>query len=166
MFKYYLLCFQVIQFPIADCTPLLDCTSCLGNGNPLCGWCVVENKCSRMSECQNSEDSTRWIQAARTNTDQCPTIVVSPEQYVVDSPQNVMQLLCSFTVVYVHIYLSNQIMLTVSQDLPMLQVNETYFCHFSGNGVFTVPAVGSGASYVCNITGSIPTQFGGLATGV
>ena len=48
----------------------------------------------------------------------------------------------------------------------MLQENETYFCHFAGNGrVFTVPAVGSGANYMCNITGSIPTQFEGLATG-
>ena len=81
----------MIQFPIADCASHLDCTSCLGNGTPLCGWCVVENKCSRMSECQNSEDSARWIQAAKTNTDQCPTITVSPEQYIMDSPQTVMQ---------------------------------------------------------------------------
>ena len=57
-------------------------------------------------------------------------------------------------------------MLTVSQDLPTLQENEAYFCHFSANeGVFTVPVVGSGANYICNITGSIPTQFEGLATG-
>ena len=48
----------------------------------------------------------------------------------------------------------------------MLQENETYFCHFAGNGrAFTVPAVGSGAIYMCNITGSIPTQFEGLTTG-
>ena len=89
--KLILLLFQVIQFPIADCALLLDCTSCLGSGIPPCGWCVLERKCSRRSECQNSEDSARWIQAAaRANTDQCPTITVSPEQYVVDNPQNVI----------------------------------------------------------------------------
>ena len=72
---------------------------------------------------------------------------------------------CS-TIIIVIFFLSNQIMLIVSQDLPMLQENETYYCHFAGNGrVFTVQAVGSGANYMCNITGSIPTQFGGLATG-
>ena len=89
--------FQVIQFPIAECAPLLDCIRCLGNGNPLCGWCVVENKCSRISECQNSDDSARWIQAARTNTGQCPNITVSPEQYVVDNPQTVMPQYYAFT---------------------------------------------------------------------
>jgi hypothetical protein len=48
----------------------------------------------------------------------------------------------------------------------MLQENETYSCHFAGDGrAFTVPAVGSGANYMCNITGSIPTEFEGLATG-
>ena len=82
---------QVMQFPLADCASHPNCASCLGNGNPLCGWCVVENKCSRMSEYKNSGDSARWIQAARTNTEQCPTITVSPEQYVPENPQTVMQ---------------------------------------------------------------------------
>ena len=78
-----------MQFPIADCAAHPDCASCLGNNNPLCGWCVVENKCSRRRECQNSQDSGRWIQAVGSNTDQCPTIMVSPEQYVMDNPQTV-----------------------------------------------------------------------------
>ena len=48
----------------------------------------------------------------------------------------------------------------------MLQENGTYSCHFAGNvATFTVPAVGSGATYICNITGSIPTEYEGLATG-
>ena len=48
----------------------------------------------------------------------------------------------------------------------MLLDNETYRCHFAGvEANFTVEAVGSGAAYMCNITGSIPTQYEGLATG-
>jgi hypothetical protein len=63
----------------------------------------------------------------------------------------------------IHYFHPDQITLTVSRDLPLLQ---TYFCHFAGNGrAFTVPAVGSGANYTCNITGSILTQFEGLAIG-
>ena len=63
-------------------------------------------------------------------------------------------------------FYSDQITLTLSQNLSILQENETYSCHFAGiEATFTVPAVGSGATYVCNITGSIPTQYEGLATG-
>ena len=78
-----------MSFPIADCASNTNCTSCLGNGNPLCGWCVVENKCSKISECQYSANNTRWIRAAGTNTDQCLSISVTPEQYVVDNPMSV-----------------------------------------------------------------------------
>ena len=49
----------------------------------------------------------------------------------------------------------------------MLLENETYFCHFAGHeAIFTVPAVGSGATCMCNITGSIPIEYGGLTTGM
>ena len=48
----------------------------------------------------------------------------------------------------------------------MLQEFGAYFCHLAGNGrAFTVPALGSGANYMCNITGSIPIQLDGLTTG-
>ena len=74
---------EVIQIPIADCASHSDCTSCLGNGNPLCGWCVVENKCSNKDQCHHPD--TRWIQAAGVNLDHCPMTMVSPSPYVVDS---------------------------------------------------------------------------------
>ena len=80
--------FQIIRIPVADCGANPNCSSCLGNGNPLCGWCVVENKCSKQSECQNSLDSGRWIQAAGSNADRCPAIaMLSPQQYIVDESQ-------------------------------------------------------------------------------
>ena len=82
---YIIIVLQVIQIPIADCSSRSDCTSCLGNGNPLCGWCVVENKCSQESECQNPE--TRWIRAAGTNTDQCTMISITPQQFDLDAPE-------------------------------------------------------------------------------
>ena len=87
MFKlvYIIINMQVIQIPIANCSSLSDCTSCLDNGNPLCGWCVVENKCSQKNECQNPE--TRWIKAAGTNANQCPTLSVTPQQFDLDNPE-------------------------------------------------------------------------------
>ena len=73
--------------------------------------------------------------------------------------------MCTFAV-FNTIFHSDQITLIVSQSLPMLQENETYFCHFAGDeATFTVPAVVSGATYMCNITGSLPAEYGGLTTG-
>ena len=68
---------------------------------------------------------------------------------------------------YYILYLSNmQLTLTLSQDLPMLLDNETYLCHFAtGGNYFTVEAAGSGTTYACNITDSIPLWVQGLATG-
>ena len=74
-------------------------------------------------------------------------------------------IMCTFTI-FNTIFYSDQITLTVYQSLPMLQENEMYSCHFAGNeATFMVEAVGSGATYICNITSSIPTQYEGLATG-
>ena len=81
----YVLNIKVMKTPIVDCASRNDCTSCLGNGNPLCGWCVLENKCSKRDECQNFD--VRWIQANKTNTVECLTISVTPQKYVVDNPQ-------------------------------------------------------------------------------
>ena len=83
---------QVIQIPIANCSSQTDCSGCLDNGNPLCGWCVVENKCSQENECQNPE--TRWIRATGTNTGQCTTISISPEQFDLDAPE-IVRIFCS-----------------------------------------------------------------------
>ena len=83
---------QVIQIPITNCSSRTDCSGCLGNGNPLCGWCVVENKCSQESECQNPE--TRWVRAAGTNTGQCTAISISPQQFDLDAPE-IVRIFCS-----------------------------------------------------------------------
>ena len=81
---------QVIRLPVDDCLSQTNCTSCLSNGNPLCGWCVVENKCSRRSECSNSDLTSRWLHASALSADNCPAIsVIFPKQYLVHSPQRV-----------------------------------------------------------------------------
>ena len=53
---------QVIAILVEDCQSFRDCTSCTGLGDPLCGWCSIENKCSRRSECSNYNETRRWIQ--------------------------------------------------------------------------------------------------------
>ena len=55
---------------------------CVSLGDPLCGWCVVEGKCSRRSSCKDSTVSERYL--TQGNTDSCITISIDPSQYVLD----------------------------------------------------------------------------------
>ena len=151
--------FQVIQIPVANCSSRTDCSSCLDNNNPLCGWCVVENKCSKRTQCQNPD--SKWIQATK-DPSQCPTITVSPQQFDLEDPQNVVKIVTILQSVQNNYPygIHAQLTLTLSQPLPPLLVNETYLCHFtSGTVQFTVEAMGSGTIYTCNITGVIPSEF-------
>ena len=63
---------KVIQVPIEQCSNLTGCLSCVVNVNPLCGWCTVEQKCSRRSQCQNSTLAGSWLQGGRASS-QCHT---------------------------------------------------------------------------------------------
>ncbi|KAL5476074.1 hypothetical protein EMCRGX_G025977 [Ephydatia muelleri] len=65
---------SVIQVPFEQCSNLIGCLSCVVNVNPLCGWCTVEQKCSRRSQCQNSTKETSWIQ---DDSNQCHTNVTA-----------------------------------------------------------------------------------------
>ena len=71
---------KVFQVPIEECSQRIDCISCTNDLNPLCGWCVVENKCSRQTQCQNSNFTSRWIQ----DNANCFTATVDPMQLVLD----------------------------------------------------------------------------------
>ena len=76
---------QVVLIPVEECSSRTDCVSCTADLNPLCGWCVVENKCSRQSQCQNSSDisTVRWTQ----NSVECLVATATPNQFVLDRPE-------------------------------------------------------------------------------
>ncbi len=80
-YPYHHYCMQVFQVPIEECSQRIDCTSCTNDLNPLCGWCVVENKCSRQTQCQNSSLSSRWTQ---DNTNCVTVATVDPMQLALD----------------------------------------------------------------------------------
>ena len=60
LIHYYTI--QVIPILVEDCQSLRDCTSCAASRDPLCGWCSVEKKCSRRSQCSNNTETRKWIQ--------------------------------------------------------------------------------------------------------
>ena len=85
---------QVTKIPVADCETHLSCDSCLEGGNPLCGWCLLEKRCSRNHSCRNSAiEHTRWIQANTTNIMECPRVsTINPTEILADSLQTVCEL--------------------------------------------------------------------------
>ena len=72
---------QVSLYPLETCSTVSTCGECTEAG-PLCGWCTVENKCSRRSQCQNSSELRRWVDSF----DQCINTTVTPDQFVLDTP--------------------------------------------------------------------------------
>ena len=69
---------QVVHYVVSDCSKYTTCDSCAADKDPLCGWCVLENKCSSHSTCKSSDLAGRWVQ----HQSQCILSVTLNEQYV------------------------------------------------------------------------------------
>ena len=69
---------QVYRLPVEECSNFTDCSSCTTRGDRLCGWCSVENKCSRSIQCANSSRSLRWIQ----DGGRCLTVEISSAESI------------------------------------------------------------------------------------
>ena len=67
--------YKAHRLPVEECSNFTDCSACITNGGLLCGWCSVENKCSRRPQCanSNSSDGLRWVQT----TDRCLTVDIA-----------------------------------------------------------------------------------------
>uniref|UniRef100_A0AAY4ERS3 Sema domain-containing protein n=1 Tax=Denticeps clupeoides TaxID=299321 RepID=A0AAY4ERS3_9TELE len=57
--------------PVQMCHLKTDCQSCMSLRDPYCGWCVLEGKCSRKSECKRGEETNVWLWSPKQ---QCVTI--------------------------------------------------------------------------------------------
>ncbi|XP_066499316.1 plexin A3 [Hoplias malabaricus] len=65
---------QVSRVPVESCSQYRSCKSCLGSGDPHCGWCVLHHKCSRREACP------KWEVPQHFNSElkQCVDITVIP----------------------------------------------------------------------------------------
>ena len=71
---------QVIGIPLEVCSSVATCRECVELNDPLCGWCVIEGKCSRSSQCQDSNMAERYL-----TEDRCfNNITVDPTIYTID----------------------------------------------------------------------------------
>ncbi|XP_035826878.1 plexin-A2 [Aplysia californica] len=62
---------KVVKMKVANCSVHTTCTDCLAARDPYCGWCSMEFKCNKRSECQGSDIPKGWL---AYNKDMCPSI--------------------------------------------------------------------------------------------
>ncbi|MBN3325816.1 PLXB1 protein, partial [Atractosteus spatula] len=96
--------------PVAECSKYLDCESCLSANDPYCGWCVLEGKCERRSDCLRAEVPGQWLWSYSPD-EQCLSVQsLTPSNISLFTP-------------------SPQIFLSIPH-LPALVEEESYSCFF------------------------------------
>uniref|UniRef100_A0A8C1ZC14 Plexin A3 n=1 Tax=Cyprinus carpio TaxID=7962 RepID=A0A8C1ZC14_CYPCA len=72
---------QVSRLSVESCSQYSSCKTCLGSGDPHCGWCVLHNMCSRKEACE------KWTEPLHFSTElkQCVDITVTPDNMSVTS---------------------------------------------------------------------------------
>ena len=100
--------FEVVSVPLESCSSYLTCSECVSNVDPLCGWCSFEVKCSRVSNCQNSDVIYRYIENGQTRN--CfHTVTVEPAEFITDKiVSDIFEVSICFT---------NLVLVTVSQQI-------------------------------------------------
>ncbi|XP_071816249.1 plexin A3-like isoform X4 [Apostichopus japonicus] len=117
---------KLMELSVTNCSQYQTCDECIkpgtNRGDPYCGWCTLEKRCTRFNDCDGSDDSERWLPF---NEDECVTVSASPEHLPVDvtTDRNV-------TIIVTH-----------------LPTNENYFCHF-GNFISEAFVIG-GNQLIC-----------------
>uniref|UniRef100_A0AAR2K4E5 Sema domain-containing protein n=1 Tax=Pygocentrus nattereri TaxID=42514 RepID=A0AAR2K4E5_PYGNA len=56
---------KVTKVPVQLCHLKTDCMSCMAQKDPYCGWCVLEGRCTRRSECSRAEEKNGWLWSSR-----------------------------------------------------------------------------------------------------
>ncbi|XP_019856910.1 PREDICTED: plexin-A4-like [Amphimedon queenslandica] len=106
---------NVIALKIEDCSSATSCSECVSLGDPLCGWCMIENKCSRRPFCQDNNKIRRYLTQGNSNS--CfDTVSINPSTYVIDTQQQPHQVIMTFS----------------PAPLPPMLQGEQYFCVFNG----------------------------------
>ncbi|XP_036246767.1 plexin-B1 [Molothrus ater] len=130
---------MVVKVPITECSLYLDCESCLALKDPYCGWCVLQGRCSRRSECLRSRLSEQWLWSFNS-TQQCLSVQsLTPANISREEKRNIF--------------------LAIS-DLPSLREEEFYSCYFED---YESPAVLTESGIMC--PSPDPSQAPALPTG-
>ncbi|XP_030828491.1 plexin-A4-like [Strongylocentrotus purpuratus] len=127
---------QVLTLDLTNCTQYQTCDECIGgnggnDGDPYCGWCTLDARCTRYEACPERDESTRWLSY---NALQCVSISnVQPNSLPYHQTQQ-------------------EITITV-QQLPDLRSSFQYNCAFDSHEV-SATTIGN------TVTCTSPPEYG------
>ncbi|XP_072025086.1 plexin-A2-like [Amphiura filiformis] len=57
---------KLLKLNVSNCGAYTTCDDCIGgnggqDGDPYCGWCTLEKRCTQHDECPTADESTRWL---------------------------------------------------------------------------------------------------------
>ncbi|XP_013398916.1 plexin-A4 [Lingula anatina] len=126
---YIMTKYKVSKMKVEDCGSYNSCEECLASRDPFCGWCSLENKCRRKSQCSDADGAERWLPF---NNGQRPKINnISPSNTPLARP--------------------TQVNISVS----LLPPGENYQCVFDTTAVSAT--VTGGNLVTCDTPNSLPT---------
>ncbi|XP_072136978.1 plexin-B1 isoform X3 [Mobula birostris] len=100
---------KVLKLPVSECSEYADCQSCLMTRDPYCGWCILQGRCSKKSECRRAGQGIQWLWSYREDQ-QCLRVHAL-------TPANISR------------EEHKQVFVSVA-DLPLLAEDEFYTCQF------------------------------------
>ncbi|XP_062930807.1 plexin-B2 isoform X2 [Cynocephalus volans] len=122
---------KVFRFPVQECLSYTTCAQCRDSQDPYCGWCVVEGRCTRWSECPWAENTSNWLWSRNKSC-----VAITDAQ-----PQNMSR------------RAQGEVQLTVS-PLPALSEGDKLLCLFGESPAHKARMKGD--AVVCDSPSSIP----------
>ncbi|KAJ8007378.1 hypothetical protein DPEC_G00116890 [Dallia pectoralis] len=53
--------YKITKVPVQTCHQKTDCKSCMDLKDPYCGWCVLQGKCTRKTDCPRYTEEHNWL---------------------------------------------------------------------------------------------------------
>ncbi|XP_023930655.1 plexin-B-like [Lingula anatina] len=126
---YVMTKYKVSKLKVEDCGSYSSCEDCLASKDPFCGWCSLENKCSRKSQCSDPDAAERWLPF---DNPQCTKInTISPSNTPLARPTQ------------------------VNMSVSLLPPGQTYQCVFDTTAV--TATVTGGNLVTCDTPTNLPT---------
>lgn len=78
-YLYVMTSHHLLRVRVSSCEQYSSCGDCLSAGDPHCGWCTLERRCSVQQDCSSVSLSRSWISISE-GVQQCPSMTITPAE--------------------------------------------------------------------------------------